>query len=307
MSKLFTKTTIALIFLVVVWGASWPIYKLALQYTPPLLFSGLRATIGGILLGVLLFKRRDKINWNKNWKLYVISALFNTFLFFGIQTVGLNYLPGGLFSILVYFQPVLLGLFAWIWLGEFMTPLKIVGLLIGFIGIVIVSLDGLTFHVSVIGVSLGLISAVCWALGVIFVKKVSDTVDPYWMVSLQSIIGGIALLGTGTLFEKWSDIIWNSRYMVGLSYGAIFGISLTFLIYYKLINEGEASKVGSFTFLVPIIAVILGAVFLDEPVTYLLIVGLILVGLSILIVNYKSKEKLENTFKNNVHQIKEGL
>lgn len=307
MSKLFTKTTIALIFLVVVWGASWPIYKLALQYTPPLLFSGLRATIGGILLGVLLFKRRDKINWNKNWKLYVISALFNTFLFFGIQTVGLNYLPGGLFSILVYFQPVLLGLFAWIWLGEFMTPLKIVGLLIGFIGIVIVSLDGLTFHVSAIGVSLGLISAVCWALGVIFVKKVSDTVDPYWMVSLQSIIGGIALLGTGTLFENWSDIIWNSRYMVGLSYGAIFGISLTFLIYYKLINEGEASKVGSFTFLVPIIAVILGAVFLDEPVTYLLIVGLILVGLSILIVNYKSKEKLENTLKNNVHQIKEGL
>ena len=297
----------ALIFLVVVWGASWPIYKLALPYTPPLLFAGIRATIGGILLGVLLFKRRDKINWNKNWKLYVMSALFNTFLFFGIQTVGLNYLPGGLFSILVYFQPVLLGLFAWIWLGEFMTPVKIVGLLIGFIGIVIVSLDGLTFHVSVIGVSLGLISAVCWALGVIFVKKVSHKVDPYWMVSLQSIIGGIALLSTGTLFENWSDIIWNSHYIVGLSYGAIFGIPLSFLIYYKLINEGEASKVGSFTFLVPIIAVILGAVFLDEPVTYLLIVGLILVGLSILIVNYKSREKLENTLKNNVHQIKESL
>jgi len=297
----------ALIFLVVVWGASWPIYKLALPYTPPLLFAGLRATVGGILLGLLLFKRRDKINWSQNWKLYVISALFNTFLFFGIQTVGLNYLPGGLFSILVYFQPVLLGLFAWIWLGEFMTPLKIIGLLIGFIGIVIVSLDGLTFHVSVIGVSLGLISALCWALGVIFVKKVSDKVDPYWMVSLQSIIGGLALLGTGTVFENWSDIIWNSHYMFGLSYGAIFGIPLAFLIYYKLINEGEASKVGSFTFLVPIIAVILGAVFLDEPVTYLLIVGLILVGLSIIIVNYRSREKLENTIKNNVHQIKESL
>jgi drug/metabolite transporter (DMT)-like permease len=297
----------ALIFLVVVWGASWPIYKLALPYTPPLLFAGLRATVGGILLGILLFKQRGKINWLENWKLYVISALFNTFLFFGIQTVGLNYLPGGLFSILVYFQPVLLGLFAWIWLGEFMTPLKIVGLLIGFIGIVIVSLDGLTFHVSVIGVSLGLISALCWAFGVVFVKKVSHKVDPYWMVSFQSIIGGIALLSTGTLFENWSDIVWNSHYMVGLTYGAIFGIPLAFLIYYKLINEGEASKVGSFTFLVPIIAVILGAVFLDEPVTYLLIVGLILVGLSIIIVNYRSREKLENTIKNNVHQNKESL
>lgn len=282
----------ALLVLILVWGASWPIYKLALPYTPPLLFSGMRATIGGVLLGVLLLNRLDKIKWRKNWKLYCISALFNTTLFFGIQTVGLNYLPGGLFSILVYFQPVLLGLFAWIWLGEFMTPVKIIGLLIGFLGILMVSLDGLTFHVSVIGVVLGIVTAICWAFGVIYVKSVSDRVDAYWMVSLQCIIGGAVLLGTGTYFESWSEIQWNSTYIFGLSYGAIFGIPISYIIYYKLINEGEASKVGSYTFLVPIIAVFIGAVFLDEPITYLLIIGLIMVGASIFIVNFRSKKKL---------------
>lgn len=288
----------ALLVLVFVWGASWPIYKFALPYTPPLLFAGMRATIGGLLLGILLLKRRDKINWRENWRLYCISALFNTILFFGIQTVGLNYLPGGLFSILVYFQPVLLGLLAWIWLGESMTPLKIVGLLIGFIGIFIVSLDGLTFHVSIIGVVLGLVTAVCWALGVIYVKSVSNRVDAYWMVSIQCIIGGGALLGIGAFFENWSDIEWNSRYLFGLSYGALFGIPLSYIIYYKLINEGEASKVGSFTFLVPIIAVFLGAAFLDELITHLLIIGLVMVGLSIFIVNYRSNNKLINFREN---------
>lgn len=292
LSKVFTKSTMALLVLILVWGASWPIYKLALPYTPPLLFSGMRATIGGVLLGVLLLNRLDKIKWRKNWKLYCISALFNTTLFFGIQTVGLNYLPGGLFSILVYFQPVLLGLFAWIWLGEFMTPVKIIGLLIGFLGILMVSLDGLTFHVSVIGVVLGIVTAICWAFGVIYVKSVSDRVDAYWMVSLQCIIGGAVLLGTGTSFESWSEIQWNSTYIFGLSYGAIFGIPISYIIYYKLINEGEASKVGSYTFLVPIIAVFIGAVFLDEPITYLLIIGLIMVGASIFIVNFRSKKKL---------------
>ncbi|WP_309567323.1 EamA family transporter, partial [Bacillus thuringiensis] len=54
-----------------------------------------------------------------------------------------------------------------------------------------------------------------------------------------------------------------------------------------LINAGEASKVGTFTFLVPIIAVFIGTVFLDEPVTYRLVVGLLLVGVSIYFVNYR--------------------
>lgn len=304
--KLFSNSTVALLFLVFLWGASWPIYKSAVPYTPPLLFAGMRAFIGGCLLAIVLWKKRDKINWRVNWRLYCITALFNTVLFFGIQTVGLNYLPGGLFSILVYFQPVLLGLFAWIWLGEQMTAVKIIGLFIGFLGIVVVSLDGLTFHVSVIGVVLGLITAVCWAFGVIYVKKVSHRLDAYWMVSLQSIIGGGFLIGTGTIFENWSDIIWNGRYLFGVSYGAVFGVPIAYIIYYKLMNEGEASKVGAFTFLVPIIAVFLGAAFLGEPITYLLLIGLVMVGLSIFIVNYRGNKELIS-FRKTSNKIKESI
>ncbi|MFJ7826329.1 DMT family transporter [Psychrobacillus sp. NPDC096623] len=292
MKNVFKKSTMLLLFLIFVWGASWPIYKIALPFTPPILFAGMRATLGGVFLAIILYNKRDKIKWRENWRFYSISALLNTTLFFGIQTVGLNFLPGGLFSILVYFQPVLLGLFAWIWLGEFMTPGKIIGLLIGFIGIAIVSLDGLTFHVSVIGVVLGLMTAIFWALGVIYVKKVSQQVNAFWMVSMQCIIGGFVLIIFGGIFEDFSDIVWNSEYVGALSFGSILGIPLAQLVYYKLIREGEASKVGSFTFMVPIIAVILGAVFLDEPVTYLLVLGLIMVGLSIFIVNYRSKKKL---------------
>lgn len=294
MKIVFKNSTMLLFFLILVWGASWPVYKVALPYTPPIIFAGMRATLGGLFLAIILFNKRDKIKWRENWRFYCISALLNTTLFFGIQTVGLNYLPGGLFSILVYFQPILLGLFAWIWLGEFMTPLKILGLFIGFIGIVVVSLDGLTFHVSVIGVVLGLLTANIWALGVIYVKKVSHIVNAFWMVSMQCIVGGFVLIIFGGFFEDFSDIVWNWEYIGALSYGSILGIPLAQLVYYKLIREGEASMVGSFTFMVPIIAVMLGAVFLDEEVTYLLILGLIMVGLSIFIVNYRSKKKLVN-------------
>ncbi|MFD3257290.1 DMT family transporter [Paenibacillus lentus] len=291
MGKVFSKSTWALLLLVFIWGGSYPIYKVAVPYTPPLLFAGIRALIGGLVLAALIYKIRNRIKWRQNWAKYFISAFFNTILFFGLQTIGLMYLPGGLFSVLVYFQPVLLGLFAWIWLGEHMSPLKIMGLIIGFLGIVIVSVDGLTVHVSTIGVVLGLLMALSWALGVVYVKKVSSEVDAYWMVALQFIIGGAILLGTGTIFEDWSAIEWwNSKYLLGLGYASTFGIPLAYIIYYKLINAGEASKVGTFTFLVPIIAVFNSTVFLDEPLTYRLVVGLLLVGVSIYFVNYRGKK-----------------
>ncbi|MET3288731.1 UNVERIFIED_CONTAM: drug/metabolite transporter (DMT)-like permease [Brevibacillus sp. OAP136] len=201
------------------------------------------------------------------------------------------YLPGGLFSVLVYFQPVLIGLFAWMWLGEKMTLLKLIGLAIGFLGILAVSADGLSGQVSLVGVLMALMTAVSWALGVIYVKKESGNVDSLWMVALQFIIGGTILTAIGTGVESWSDIVWNGSYLLGIGFGSSFGIPVAFVIYFTLINSGEASKVASFTFLVPLIAVATGTLFLHEPFTYSLLAGLVLIILSIYFVNRKSNRK----------------
>ncbi|MBO1001919.1 DMT family transporter [Pseudogracilibacillus auburnensis] len=290
MGKSLSKSTLMLLLLILIWGASWPIYKLAVPYTPPLLFAGMRAFFGGILLAIFIWKSRNEIQWRKNWQNYCISAFFNTILFFGLQTVGLNYLPAGLFSVLVYCQPILLGLFAWLILGEYLSGIRIVGLCIGFIGIIVASTDGLTTYVSVIGVTIALLTGSSWAYGVIFVKKVSRKMNAFWMVSMQSIIGGATLIGSGTIFESWSEITWNISYIFGLVFGMTMGIPLAYIIYYTLVNQGEASKVGSATFLVPIISVILGVIFLGETLTYKLFIGMILVGISIYLVNFNAKK-----------------
>lgn len=291
MGKFSLKTTLAIATLVFLWGISWSIYKMSLAYTPPILFAGLRSLIGGLLLALFLVPKWKKLNWRKNWPKYCISAVLNTLFFYGIQTIGLGYLPGGLFSVLVYFQPILIGLFAWLWLGEGMTLLKLAGLLIGFIGIVAVSADGFTGQVSIVGIVLGLLTALTWALGVIYVKKESATVDSLWMVAMQSLLGGAALTLLGTGLESWSDIVWNAPYLIGVGYGAIFGVPIAFVIYFGLVNSGEASKVAAFTFLVPLLAVITGTIFMDEPVTLTLLAGLVLIVVSIILVNYQAKSK----------------
>ncbi|OIK15745.1 hypothetical protein BIV60_08315 [Bacillus sp. MUM 116] len=284
------KTFASISSLVLIWGFCWPIYKLALSYTPPILFAGMRPLIGGLILAILLIPQWKKMKWRENWRTYCTSAFFNTFLFFGLQTIGLNFLPGGLFSVLVYFQPVLIGLLGWLWLGEKMSTLKVAGLLIGFFGVAAVSSEGFSGHVSVLGIVLALITAISWALGVIYVKKVSHKVDSLWLVAMQCLIGGFVLTGVGTVTEGWSNIVWNGTYLFGLLYGAVLGVAAAFILYFKLVNSGEATKVASFTFLVPLISVLLGTVFLGEKFTYSLFIGLILIVISIYFVNHSGKK-----------------
>ncbi|WP_066301258.1 DMT family transporter [Bacillus sp. FJAT-29937] len=299
MDNVFTKSNAMLLVLILIWGASWPINKVAVPYSPPLLYAGLRALIGGILLTLFIWKTRNAINWRTNWKKYLIATLFNSILFFGLQTAGLLFLPGGLFSILVYFQPILLGFFAWLLLGEHLSPIRIFGLMLGFAGIAVVSVDGLTVHISAIGVTLGLLTAISWAFGVIYVKKISKEVDAYWMVAIQCIIGGMCLVGIGSIFEDWSAIQWGQpQYQLGLGFGTTIGIPFAYILYYKLVSAGEASKVGSYTFLIPIVAVLLGVIFLGETVTYRLIVGLVLVGMSIRFVSLQNKGQFKKQGEN---------
>lgn len=284
-SKLITYSL--LVFLILVWGVSWPIYKNAVPYMPPLLFAGFRAFVGGVLLFLLILKRWHLLRFKENWLFYIISATLNITFYLGIQTVGLNMLPGGLFSVLVYFQPVLLGLLSWWFLKEDMNLLKIFGLILGFIGIFFVSVDGLTIHLSVLGVILALATALSWAIGVVYVKKNKLRIDAYWMVVMQLIIGGATLLIAGGFTERITDIVWNGDLIFTLIWGSTLGMPIAQFIYYKLMNEGEASKVGAFTFLVPILSVIVSSIFLGEAITFKLFIGMILVGGSIYLVNRK--------------------
>lgn len=289
------KTFLLISFLVVVWGLSWPIYKIALPFTPPLLFAGMRTLFGGILIAVLLFPKRDSIRWKANWKIYVTSAIFNVVLFYSLQTVGLRFLPSGLFSVLVYLQPVLVGILAWLWLGESMTPIKIIGLIIGFLGVAAVSSGGFSGHISVTGIILALLTGISWAIGTAFVKRVSQKVDSMWLVAFQFIIGGTFLTALGSAVEKFSAIVWNAPYVFGLIFGIILGISASWVVYFTLVNHGDASKVASYTFLVPLISVFSGTLFLHEPFTVNLLTGLVLIAVSIYLVNRKPIIKIEKT------------
>lgn len=170
-----------------------------------------------------------------------------------------------------------------------MSRLKVIGLIIGFLGVAAVSVGGFSGHVAVAGVIIAIITAVSWALGTVYVKKVNQRVDSLWLVAFQCTLGGIVLTGAGTVTENWSDIVWNVPYVSGLIFGTVLGISLSWLLYFTLVNSGDASKVASYTFLVPVISVFVSSLVLGEAITAFLLIGLILIGLSIYLVNRRAR------------------
>ncbi|QHW34762.1 DMT family transporter [Paenibacillus rhizovicinus] len=283
------RTVLYLAFLVIVWGVNWPLSKSALQFAPPLLFAGLRTMIGGLILVAIALPTYKRIQFRQNWPIYLVSSVLNIILYYGLQTIGLKYLPAGLFSSIVFLQPVLLGIFSWLWLGERMYGLKIFGLLLGFLGVAVISVSGGSGEFSLAGVLLAIGSAVCWALGTVFMKKNAARTDTVWVVALQITIGGIALLLSGTASESWSAITWNSSFIANLLFISIFVIALGWLVYFKLVGSGEASMVGSFTFLIPLIAILFSVMFMGEKISFKLVVGLVLIVASIVFVNKKPK------------------
>jgi len=284
-----TQTALSVAFIVLAWGSAWPIYKVALQFSPPLLFAGIRSLFGGILFSLFLLPQWRHLRWKQSWPVFAISAFFNTVVFLGVQSIGLQYLPAGLYSVIVYLQPVLVVILAWAWLKEMLTAMKIVGILIGFAGVVFVSLDGISGNISLLGVAFAIITGAGWAVGTMYVKKTKDLVHGLWLVAIQNLIGGVVMFAGGFLTEDVSRIQWNTPFALCLLFGGFIGVTAAPSVYFKLMNSGESSKVSSYTFLVPMTSVLIGTICLNEPLTLSLLAGMAMIMLSIYLMNRRER------------------
>ncbi|HEX5974935.1 MAG TPA: DMT family transporter, partial [Rubrobacteraceae bacterium] len=250
---------LAFALLVLFWGSAFAVVKVGLGYSPPLLFAGLRTLIGGLAMVLAAFLWGGSANLHRDWPVFLLLALFNVVLFIGFQTYAIVYLPSGSAAVLVYLQPILVGLLAWPILGETLTVAKITGLLLGFSGIVAVSagsFSGAASALSPLGVTLGAVSALCWALGTVFFKKYEARVSTLWAVAVPFVAGGAVLTAFGLSVEEWGEITWNTPFVASILYSGLVGISLAWVIWFALVRAGEASRVASYIFVVPLTAVL---------------------------------------------------
>ncbi len=288
-SRSSTRERAAIALLIVAWGTTFAAIKIGLESSPPILFAGLRSLLGGAVMAVLAWGRTGRPDLTGQGRDYTLLTALNVLLFFGLQTAAIALLPSGLAAVLIYLQPVLVGLLAWWLLGEPMTTPKVLGLVLGFVGILVVSGGAFAGHVSVVGVGLAVASALAWALGTIVFKATDGRVDPWWAVALPFLVGGALLTVVGLVVEG-PDITWSPRFVAALVFAGVVGTALAWALWFGLVAAGDAGRAASYIFFVPLVGVLVGAVMLDETLTASLLVGALLVVLGVYLVNRRPRD-----------------
>ena len=274
----------AVVLLVLAWGSTFAAVKIGLDSAPPVLFGGLRSLLGGAVMVVLAASRSGRPSLRHTWPAYAVLTLLNVVLFFTLQTLAIMELPSGLAAVLIYLQPVLVGVLAAPLLGESLTGSKIAGLLLGFTGIVVVSWGAFSGHASLLGVAYAVVGALVWALGTIAFKRYDGRVDALWSVAIPFLVGGIVLTGAGAAVEGTS-IDWSGEFVAAFAYAALVGTALSWSLWFGLVSSGDAGRAASYIFFVPLVSLVIGAVFLHESLGPSLLVGAALVILGVYLVN----------------------
>jgi O-acetylserine/cysteine efflux transporter len=282
------KQLAAIVLLVLAWGSTFSAVKIGLDSVPPVLFGGMRSVLGGAVMVVLAFTRSGLPRRRETWPLYALLTLLNVVGFFSLQTLAILELPSGLAAVLIYLQPVLTGVLAAPLLGESLGWSKVLGLLVGFAGIVVVSAGALEGHVSGLGVAYAVTGALVWSLGTIAFKKYADRVDSWWAVALGFFVGGLVLSLAGGVFEG-TDIAWSPEFVAAFVYAAVIGTAISWSLWFGLVGTGEAGRVASYIFFVPIVALVTGALVFHESLGASLLAGAGLVIVGVYLVNRRQK------------------
>lgn len=196
------SVVVAFVLLVLFWGSAFSVVKVGLEYSPPVIFAGLRSLVGGLAMLPAALVWGGRPNLRRDWSVFLLLALFNVVLFFGLQTFAIMHLPSGTAAVLIYLQPILVGVLAWPILGEPLSAAKLAGLLLGFAGIVVVSAGGFSGALSPAGVAFAAASALAWALGTVYFKEAQRRVSILWAIAAPFLAGGASLTVLGLILES---------------------------------------------------------------------------------------------------------
>jgi drug/metabolite transporter (DMT)-like permease len=282
----------AVVLLVLAWGSTFAAVKIGLDSAPPILFGGIRSVLGGAVMVVLAFGRSGRPALRHTWPAYAVLTLLNVVMFFSLQTLAILELPSGLAAVLIYLQPVLVGVLAAPLLGEALTSLKLVGLLLGFAGIVVVSAGAFRGNASLLGVGYAVVGALVWALGTIAFKRYAERVDVWWAVAIPFLVGGVVMTLGGAATEG-TAISWSGEFVAAFAYAALVGTALSWSLWFGLVGAGDAGRVASYIFFVPLISLAIGGVLLHETLGPSLLAGAALVILGVYLVNRRPADVVQ--------------
>lgn len=281
------KAYLAWITICIVWGTTYLAIRIGVTDLPPMLFAGLRWIVAGMLMTIMLNLRQYKLPALKDLKDLAIVGILLLGIANGLVVVAEQWLPSGLTALILSTLPF------WVVGIEYFLPNRpkinlfiISGLLLGTAGVVLIFAKDLNIALdfSVVLGGLCLLGAVIsWAAGSIYWKYKKTDVRPLMGASVQMLIAGILQTALGLILGEQNHFQLTQNGVFALGYLIVFGSILGYASYIYSVSNLPLSLVSTYAYINPIIAILLGWYFLDEPLTITVFIasGLILAGVSL--------------------------
>ncbi len=278
--RLLSVATVLL--LSAIWGTTWAAIRIGLKGIPPFLGVSLRFAIAAVALFALARFAGVRFGTGRRERtLWVVNGILSFCISYGVVYWSEQWVPSGLASVLFATFPLFVAVLAHFALPEeSLGSAAAAGILIGLGGVALIFSEdfGKLGGPGVAAASVVmLISPLVSAVASVSVKKWGQGIHHLSLTAAPMGLAGIVMGALYLAMERDRDVTWTHESVGALLYLAIVGSALTFSLYYWLLAHLPATRVSLVAYLTPVVAVTVGAVFLDEPYTLRTLVGSALV------------------------------
>lgn len=284
----------AWIVVCVVWGTTYLGIHVALETIPVALLAGLRWFAAGAILAAALPVIGQKLPPLRMWPSIAVIGFLMAVVGNGGVVWAQQHVASGLAAVLVAMVPFWTVIVeAFLPSGERVTRRIVAGLILGFIGIVVLvwpeltmgGRDGLMFVAGVIALQ---IAGIGWALGTSYLKRNPTNGSPMGSLAVQMLLSGVMLMGIATATGEWSQLHFTARSLGAMVYLVIFGSLVGYTAYLYALKNLSVSTVSLYAYVNPVIAVLLGSLVLSEPFTARIALSSVLVFAGIAVVKTRT-------------------
>jgi drug/metabolite transporter (DMT)-like permease len=281
----------ALLVIYIVWGSTYLAIRLVVTGgMPPLLSGGVRFLLAAAILLAYVALRRGSRTLRLSRSEWLGAGFVGLALLVGgngLVMLGERTVPSGLAALIIAVIPLYVVALRFLF-KEAVQATTALGVIIGFLGVaVLVVPNGIDGAVDLGGMLLLLLAPFFWSIGTYFSKRVDLPADPLVNTGAQMVVGGAGLVLTGLLLGEWglvqperftSDALVSFVYLVG------FGSVLAYTAYTWLLQHTSVSRVATYAFVNPVVAIILGAALLNEEINAAIVVGAAMIIVAVAIV-----------------------
>lgn len=260
----------------ILWSSAFAAGKVAVADCPPLTLLAVRFLLAGtiLLLACVLLGRFKRLP-PREWAALALAGTLNNALYLGLSFSGLATVSSAFTAVIISANPLLTALVAGPILGERLTVRKGIGLVLGFLGVIIVLRSRLAGgHEGLTGTLLVLAALVALTAGTLTYKRFGTSADLFQASGIQCIAGALALAPVALMLENPASVHLSAPFLASFAYLVVAVSVGGYTLWYFILNRSSATEATALHFLMPPLGLLFGWLLLGEPVPLLDILGI---------------------------------